>query len=92
MLDADEVTEEILADGTKIRIIKKKDGTIVRKVVKETEGQKKLNELKRLKDEQGGLAEEEAKIEYAKKKLNEKKDNLEKLKIEKEPRCVSVPR
>jgi len=73
-----------MPDGTKVRVIKKKDGTIVRKVVKETEGMKKLKEMKRLKEESGGIADEEAKVEIAKRELKKKEEKLQQLKQEKE--------
>jgi len=73
-----------MPDGTKVRIITLADGTVVRKIIKETEGQKKLRELKRLKEESTGLADEEAKVEVAKRELKMKEEKLQKLKEEKE--------
>jgi len=65
-------------------VIKKKDGTIVRKVVKETEAQKKLKEMKRLKEEKSGLQEEEAKLEVEKAALKKKEEHLQKMKQERD--------
>lgn len=80
MADCEDYIEEVLADGTKIRTITKKDGTVVKKVVKETEGQKKLRELKELKDEQGGLAAEDAALEMQQRQINLKAEQIQKLK------------
>jgi len=79
-----EITEEILPDGTKVRVITRKDGTVVKKIMKETDGQKKLRELKRLKEESNGVADEEAKVEVAKRELKMKEEKLQKMKEEKE--------
>jgi len=84
MADCEDFIEEILADGTKIRTITKKDGTVVRKVVKETEGQKKLRELKQIKDEQGGLAAEEAALEMQQRQMQLKEQQINKLKEQQE--------
>jgi hypothetical protein len=70
----------MLPDGTKIRTITKKDGTVIRKVVKETDGQKKLRELKQLQEEQGGLANEAAALELQQRNINIKADQIKKLK------------
>jgi len=52
------------------------------KVVTETESQKKLRELKKLKEEQGGLAAEEAALEMQEKAISNQAANLNKLKAE----------
>jgi len=70
----------VLADGTKVRVMKMKDGSVVRKVVKETEGQRKLKEMARLAKEGKGLAEEEAAVAHAERELKKKEENVRKLK------------
>jgi hypothetical protein len=80
MAGCEDCIEEILADGTKIRTITKKDGTVIRKVVKETDGQKKLLELKKIKVEQGGLAAEEAALEMQQRQIHLKEQKLKELK------------
>lgn len=72
--------EEVLADGTKVRVMKMKDGSVMRKVVTETEGQKKLKEMKRMTQEGKGLAEEEAAVAHAERELKKKEENVKKLK------------
>jgi len=47
------VEEEILEDGTVVKIITKADGSVVRKVVRETDNQKELRKLKTLSLAQG---------------------------------------
>lgn len=76
--------EEVLADGTKVRVMKMKDGSVVRKVVKETEGQKKLKEMARLAKEGKGVAEEEAAVAHAERELKKKEENVKKLKEQRE--------
>lgn len=80
MAGCEDFIEEILADGTKIRTITKKDGTVIRKVVKETDAQKKLLELKKIKVEQGGLAAEEAALEMQQRQIQLKEQKLKELK------------
>lgn len=84
MIDCDDYVEEILPDGTRIRTITKKDGSVVRKVVHETEGQKKLREMKELVSEQNGLNNEAAVLELQQRNLNLKAEKLQKLKEQEE--------
>lgn len=84
MADCVDYYEEVLADGTVVKVMKMKDGTIKRKVVNETEGQKKLREMKRLANEGKGLAEEEAAVAHAERELKKKEENLKKMKEQRE--------
>lgn len=64
--------------------MKMKDGTVKRKVVNETEGQKKLREMKRMAEEGKGVAEEEAAVAHAERELKKKEENLKKMKEQRE--------
>ena len=76
--------EEVLADGTKVYVMKMMDGKVVRKVVKETESLKKLKEMARLAKEWKGVTEEEVVVVHAERELKKKEENLKKLKEKRE--------
>lgn len=81
--NCEEEYEEILADGTRVKVKRMADGRIVREVVPETEAQKKANKLKAMKDlankEKELEAEGEA-IKHAERELKKKEENIKKMK------------
>lgn len=86
--DAEDITYEIAPDGTKIKVIRLKDGTIIRKKVNETPLMKKLKEQKRLKNDDNQINEEKAKLEMAKREIQKEKEKLNNLQNEKEKLMV----
>lgn len=79
--------EEILADGTRVKVKRMADGRIVREVVPETAAQKEKNKLKAMKDlanKEKELAQEEEAIKHAERELKKKEENIKKLKEQRE--------